>query len=138
MKLRTFKLLLNKNIKEESLRYLLSKRKYKGSEINYNSLETSEYLLPNDFITTKEDQRLLFSLRNKMYRLSDDYHNDNNTLCICYQPEDLPHIYECKMLNENKLLVDYSRIYNGTIREQNQVLRRIKESLKKREDFKNK
>ena len=54
MKIIKYKSLLKKKIREESLSYLLCIRKFKGHEIEYLSLQMSDYLLPNTFITKKE------------------------------------------------------------------------------------
>ena len=86
---------------------MLKQRKQKGSKIKYSSLQISEYLLPNKYITSTEDQRLLFLLRNNMYRLTESY-SSNKEICICKEIQDLAHIYECKHLNENDWLINYN------------------------------
>ena len=121
---------------EESFKYLLRMRKQKGREIKYKCLNTCEYLLPNKYITTTEDQQLLFSLRNKTYKLSDSYNSNNKELCICKQETSLAHIYECTILNRSNYSVKYEQIYNGTLKEQVTILNRMKENLKCRDKLK--
>ena len=136
--IRKFKTLMKQNIKSEALKYLLKKQKYKGHEIEYTNLQTSDYLLPNKIITSIDDKRLIFSFRNKTYNLSEYPNVYKRQLCVCKTEENLAHIYECKYLNSNKISVNYNKIYNGTLIEQKVILNRMTENLKRREDFKQK
>ena len=132
MSLGSFKSVLKKKIKEESLIYLLQKRKIKGKEIEYTNLQISEYLLPNEYIQSIEDKQLLFSLKNKMISNIDYRQKD---LCICNNEFDLAHIYECRLLNFSDIEIEYKKIYNGTLYEQNQILIRMKINLKNLQDI---
>ena len=70
-----------------------------------------------------------------MILLSD--YNTETKLCICKCEQDLAHIYECKVLNDSYISVNYNRIYNGTLKEQEIILNRMKINLKKKEDIEN-
>ena len=133
MKLSQYKSLVKKKIQEESFKYLNNKRRKKGCEIQYDRLQTAEYILPNNYINTIEDQQLLFALRNKTYKLTNDYQKE---ICVCKKEENLAHIYECTLLNFNTIVINYNKIYNGTLIEQKLILQRMKKCLQKREEFK--
>ena len=133
---RKLKSLIISKINQESLDYLLKKRKSKGHEIEYKTLQTSDYLLPNKIITDINDKRILFSLKNKMLRLSNDIGKQEQ--CICKSELDLIHIYECKTLNSSNISIMYNRIYNGTLIEQQTILNRMKINLEKRQEIINK
>ena len=101
-------------------------RKVKGKEIDFKSLQMSDYLKPNSVINCINDKKLLFSLRNKTSYITNTYNKQIN-LCLCKQEiQELTHVYECKMLCSSDLLINYNKIYNGTLKEQGIILRRMK------------
>ena len=134
MKINQFKNILKSQIEKESFQYLLEKRKSKGSEVQYDSLQMSEYLLPNNYLNI-DDQKLIFSLRNKMLMLyNDSYHKTE--LCICLKQEDYKHIYECQHLNKTHIVIEYDKIYNGSVKEQKVIVNRMRENLRIRKIMK--
>ena len=118
----------------ESFNYLMSKRRSKGREIIYKSIQTADYLMPNSVIKNISEKQLVFALRNKTLKISDSY--TVKELCICYTEEDLAHIYECNLLNKKKIEISYDKIYNGTLIEQHYIINRMKENLNNRKQWK--
>ena len=139
IKLTKFKEIVKEKIHIKAFDYLRSRIKSKGKEIIYEYLKTCEYLLPNDHLSI-EDQKLIFSIRSKMVKISDSYSKIEEN-CICSIKVDLRHmrhIYDCQILNENKISVEYNKIYNGNIREQKVIVDRMKQNLIKRQEIKQK
>ena len=113
----------------------MDKRGKKGEEINYSSLEMSEYILPiNNHITTEEKCEI-FAMKNRMIQIPNNFkNNDNQSKCPCGCIEDMKHIYECEILNENeKPNIQYEKIFNGNIKQQIEVYRKFKQNMEKRE-----
>ena len=55
--------------------------------------------------------------------------------CKCGKKEDLPHIYECQILGDNKRpTIQYTKIYSGNLEEQIMVYKKVSENLKTREE----
>ena len=129
-----FKSLIIKQIKTESLKYLLHIRKTKGSQIEYKSLQMSDYLLPNIYITNIEDRQMLFGIRNDMFIYKEGFFVNKSDKCLCGELENIKHIYSCEKLDNSELIYPYNRIYNGTISEQKYIITRIKSNLQQREN----
>ena len=52
-------------------------------------------------------------------------HQKEKFLCICKNDENMKHIYECIELNSDPVKIEYNRLYNGSIHEQIEVMRRF-------------
>merc|ERR1712115_312881 len=61
-----FKNIIKSKIEERAFEYLKLKRGKKGKEIEYKSLEMSEYLLPINSNLNITEKRKLFEMRNRM------------------------------------------------------------------------
>ena len=130
-----FMKILKEKISIKALNYLLEKQGKKGSEIRYSCVEMAEYLQPYNYHLNIEQQREMFSVRNKMVNIPANFSSASETKCICGEKEELSHIYECKILSDNKQQqIEYSKIYNGNLKEQVTVYRRVSENLKNREN----
>ena len=107
-------------------------------KLTYNKIAMSEYLLPDSKLS-KEQKQQLFSIRNKMIDISDNFSSSEiETFCYCGEREMMSHIYYCKLLNEdNSELISYQKIYNGNISEQTKIYHRFEENLKVREKINN-
>ena len=138
MSLTRYKSLVRVKCQEGAFKYLINKRGSKGSEITYLQLEMSDYLLPNNEISI-EDQRKLFSIRNKMYQIPSNFcsKKNNTTKCVCQESENMEHIYVCKKLNEEDIQVEYEKLFCGNMNELTYILRRYEENFEKREKYKN-
>ena len=111
----------------------MNKRGSKGKEIIYNEIQTTEYLPPNEELN-KEEQRTIFSIRNRMINIPSNFVSKENNIskCICNQTENLKHIYECNYLNREKPEVQFEQIFHGTIREQKKIALRIQYNMEQR------
>ena len=138
MPINTYKSLVRKKCKEIAFEYLMKKRGSKGSEIRYSAIQMADYLLPNNQLTI-EEQRKVFSIRNKMVKIASNFTSrKNNTYkCICEQKEDMLHIYTCRYLNSENAEVNYEYIYHGNVEQQKSVLRRFENNLDKRMEYSN-
>ena len=131
MKITEFKKVLFKRINEHAFSYLMSKRKSKGTNIIYKSIQMSDYLLPNEVIKNINDKQLLFSLKNDMYLCTEN--KFTKKLCLCGTVEEtLSHLYICTLYNDKKQTMPYDKIYNGSLEEQNNILQTMKDILNKR------
>lgn len=131
MNLNNFKSMLIENIKTKALSYLSLRRKQKGSKVINNSLQMSQYLLPNQFVDNIEDKRMLFSIINDMYLCTKN--NFVKKICFCnVQEETLQHLYECKIYNDKQHDFKYDRIYNGSVKEQKEILEKMQIIFDKR------
>ena len=69
-----------------------------------------------------------------MVNIPANFSSKNETKCRCGEKEEMSHIYECKQLNNKKQqLTPYTKIYNGNLKEQISVYKRMSENLKNRE-----
>ena len=62
------------------------KRGSKGQEIAHTYLTMSDYLMPNNSEITGTEQSYIFSVRNRMINLPDNFllkHNTVNLACAC-------------------------------------------------------
>ena len=99
-----FRKILKKSIAEKALQYLINKRGSKGQEIEYSRLKMAEYLLPQDENISILDQQYIFSMRNRMVQIGQNFpEKENENLCICGETEKMKHIHDCKYLNNEDI-----------------------------------
>ena len=55
--------------------------------------------------------------------------------CVCGENEENEHIYNCRLFNDEEAEESYEKIYNGTTRSQEKVLRRFENNLKKKQEI---
>jgi hypothetical protein len=99
----------------------------------------AEYLLPWSGLLLA-DQRKIFSLRNKMVRIENNFSSIKQA-CLCGEIENLEHLYICLQFseNQNEEVTPYEEIYSNNISKQVKVLRRFEKIfLKRGEIFANK
>ena len=107
---------------------------WKGARIKYECLELQNYLSSSSNLT-REDQRLLFSLRCEMNLLKANFWRKINVWCFC--------IKDCKKVLDNEHLVycdkdkdiRFERILNGSLIEKIEALKQVKlnEECRKKE-----
>ena len=129
-----FKKLIKNRIETKALEYLQSKRGSKGKEIRYTTLEMSEFLLPFNSILNIEEKRKLFEKRNRMTAIPYNF-GQKEEKCICGEIEDMQHIYNCEIINAIKPELSYEKIYNGNLKSQIEVFRRIEKNLEIRQEI---
>ena len=133
-----FKDILEKSINKKALEYLLQKRGSKGSEMKYSCIKMAEYLRPNEEGLSISDQRYIFSIRNRMVPISENFPNIQiENICSCGQIESMRHIYTCKNLNSESETISYEKIFDDNVKNQKQVYTRFKQNFETREKMKN-
>ena len=128
-------------MKIRAIQYLKGKQGFKGQEIYYscNEIEMSEYLLPTNKNLTIDEKRRLFGVRNMMTDIPSNFsRGEKETQCQCGQREDMEHIYECEIYNEEQVNLPYKKIYNGSINEQIAVFRQFELNLQKGQQLRTK
>ena len=91
-----FKEIVKKSIKQKAFEYLENKRKSKGKEIRYTELKMAEYLQPGYVNITLTEQRGIFSLRNRMIEISENFSTKiKKEKCNCGEELSMKHIYMC-------------------------------------------
>ena len=129
-----FNRILKEKVKESALKYLLKQRGKKGKEIEYTTLEMAEYLQPFGNNLTVTEKRNLYSIRNRMVDIPSNFPKEKTEFqCICGEKENMEHIYNCELLSDKKeQRIDYENIFNGTIKQQMDVFRKMKQNLDQR------
>ena len=130
-----FKNLIKSKIEIKALEYLQRKRGSKGKEIKYTKLEMSEYLLPFNSKLNIEEKRRMFEIRNRMTKIPYNFGN-KEAKCICGAEENMHHIYLCNSINNIKPEIPYNEIYNGNLKNQIYIFKRMENNLKIREKIK--
>ena len=126
-------------MRQNALVYLLGKQGQKGKEISYSTLEMAEYLQPSNSALTIEQKRDLFSIRNRMLDIPQNFPGKNiQNTCVCGETEEMIHIYNCEMLKESETNLPYEKIFNGSMKQQIEVYNIFKENLDRRETMRNK
>ena len=69
--------LLNAKAKNAAQTYLQKKMGKKGRSVDFYPLEMSDYLKPNDSKLSIKDQKELFSIRNRMILVKENFSNMN-------------------------------------------------------------
>ena len=90
----------------------------------------AEYLLPNDKGLSVSDQRYIFSIRNRIVPISENFPNTKTeNICPCGQIESMMHIYICINLNIESVKITYEQIFDDNVRSQKQVYNRFKQNF---------
>jgi hypothetical protein len=132
-----YKNMLDKSINKKALEYLLSKRGSKGTEITYSCIKTAEYLSPNEEGLSISDQRYIFSIRNRMVPILDNFPlKQIESKCVCGNSENMKHIYSCKYLNIEDEETPYEKIFKENLMNMKKVYQRFKLNFGMREKIK--
>ena len=130
MKKNQFGKILKKAIYEKSVQYLLEKRKCKGKEIVYSRLKMSEYLLPNNENLSIEEQQYIFSIRNRMIQIESNFpEKEEIKPCICGEQMKMKHIYTCKNLNKENVIIEFEEIFRENVKNQKIISKRFRKSF---------
>jgi len=135
MKKEKYKSMVKEKVNEAALKYLLNKQGKKGREIKYPYLEMANYLLPYNKQTI-EEKREMFAVKNAMVNITANFTSKSETKCDCGLRENMKHIYECKIYNEENPEVEFEKIYNGNLNEQKMFFNKFKQNMQKREKIK--
>ena len=129
-----FKTMVKESINKRALEYLLSKRKSKGQEIAYQELKMAEYLLPGYEEITINEQRSIFSIRNRMVQIYENFPSMNKKeFCQCENEITMKHIYDCEYFCENKEIEkpNFKQIFQENVREQMIISRIFEQNYEK-------
>ena len=133
MKITKYRKIINERIQEYPFSYLMKKRKSKGSELSYPEFQMAEYLLPNDKGITIEDQQYLFGIRNKMVKIPANF--GSSSKCVCGMNEEMCHIYDCEQLNKEEKVLNFEKIFSGSLAEQIIIMNRFRKNMEIRDDI---
>ena len=91
----------------------------------------ADYLLPNNNLSNFDKQRI-FAIRNKMIEIPNNFPMGNKeTNCSCGEKEEMPHIYYCEQISENrKLSVKYETFTKITWKNNLKYTKDLKKILK--------
>ena len=132
----SFQKLVKTRMTEIALKYLSDKRGSKGKEIRYERLEMAEYLMPHNTKMSIEEKQNLFSIRNRMTEIGNNFGRKENCI-MCGTNENMEHVYSCKYLNNNQENeISFGRIFNGYLIEQKKIMKIFEENLKRRNESK--
>ena len=107
----SFTNILKDRTKRNALAYLIGKKGKKGKEICYSTLEMSEYLQPTNQVLTVEQKREMFSVRNRMIDIPNNFPGrKEHNQCVCGETEEMTHIYNCEMLKKGETELTYEKI----------------------------
>ena len=129
-----YKEMIKMKCNELAYKYLMNRRGSKGKEIEYKSIQMSQYLQPNNVLEISE-QKKIFEVRNKMTIIPANFSGSKENKCVCLQKENMEHIYHCRKLNANDMEVKYENIYKGNVENMKFILNRFFENMRKREEF---
>ena len=131
MKKKEFTKILKEKVEKASLKYLLEKRGKKGSELEYSYLEMDEYLLPFNRQTIDEKCEM-FAIKNSMINIPSNFSSKSETKCECGEQENMAHIYECQLYNNEKSAIPFELIFNGNLKEQIAIYEKFSQNMKTR------
>ena len=96
-----FKIIFKKKITEAAFEYLKRKKGKKGVE----SLQIANYLRPYNSNLSIEEKQEIFAIRNGMVNIPANYGSEKE--CKCGMKENTAHIYDCKILNNDRPKLDF-------------------------------
>ena len=132
---RQFNSMVKESIMKRAFEYLISKKRSKGKEIKYSELKMAEYLLPGYENITIEEQRNIFSIRNRMVEIHQNFPTSNRKeLCECGGEETMKHIYLCEYLSENNETnkPNFEEIFEEKVTQQKEVNKIFQKKFQKR------
>jgi hypothetical protein len=130
--------IIQKAIQKRAFEYLISKQGSKGQEIRYTELKMAEYLLPSCEKITIEEQRNIFSIRNRMVAIPSNFpKNKKEEICVCQKIENMKHIYQCEFWNKEneKEKPIFESIFGDDISELVKVNKQFQINYNRREKY---
>ena len=74
-------------------------------------------------------------MRTKITKIPSNFKTTKELIkCICDQPENMSHIYSCKILNSEKIITKYENIYGDDIENITKVYERFRKNMEIREN----
>jgi len=107
----------------------------KGKMIHYETLQISDYLLPECSLSVS-DKFELFAYRTEMNDLPNNFGRDDICEMGCLEAMDNSHLLLCSGLNYNDPHeLKYEQLLNGNINEKVAVLKKLQENAEKRTNY---
>ena len=103
-------------------------------KFNRKKIKMADYLQSMNKELTIENRRRIFEIRNMMVDIPSNFSSEeeNEQICVCKKRENMEHIYDCEMLNQNKPEEMYEQIFQGRLDQQITVFQRFEENFKNR------
>ena len=129
--------MINEAISQKSLEYLNGKKGSKGSEISYPNIKLADYLSPTAKGLSIDDKRYIFSMRNRMIILPDNFPIKGEThRCVCGENnENMKHVYICKYWNNEITHTKYDFIFKDDIKQITKVYERFRKNYETRKTY---
>ena len=143
MKKTSFITLIKQRINRNTFKHLedLKKSHSKVENIEHSDIKIQKYLQPNKEKITREESQLIFKLRCRVttikHNLKGKY--DNLECHACGNEEKTQqHILQCEKLNRNEdtEVLNYEKLFNGTVMEKLKIAQQFKENFDKLENMK--
>ena len=119
-----FQNMLRKRVSDAAYKYLTGKQGKKGGEIEYKTLEMSDYLSPLCSNLSIDSKRTIFAIRNKMTKIPANFSSENvKHKCFCGENETMKHVYTCtKLKSSEEPAIKYEHIYSNNIQKLRNVI----------------
>ena len=138
IEIKKYKKLVKEKMKETAHEYLLTKQKggSKGQKIKYGKeFIMADYLFPSNLLTVSE-QKEIFSIRSRMNELPHNFGESELCETQCGETQTNEHIMICENLNNsNENKIEMEKMWNGSVVEKIEVLKRFKENMSEREKY---
>ena len=96
----------------------------------------ADYLMPTSSGLTVKEQRNIFSVRNRMIYLPENFPlKQKTTHCACRDVGDMRHVYICTYWNIEKEEIEYDRIFTDNVSQIVKAYKRFQQNYHKRENY---
>jgi hypothetical protein len=132
-----FTKMINEAINQKALEYLNGKKGSKGGEISYTKIKLADYLSPTAKGLSIDDKRYIFSMRNRMVILPENFPlKEQTTKCVCGEnKENMEHVYICKQWTNEITHTNYNLIFEDDIKQITEVYGRFRNNYEIRKTY---
>ena len=74
----------------------------------------------------------MFAIKNSMKNIPSNFSSKSETKCECGEQENMAHIYECQLYNNEKSAIPFELIFNGNLKEQIAIYEKFSQNMKTR------
>ena len=96
----------------------------------------ADYLSPNNTGLTIVEKQDMFSVLNRMVKISYNFPRNQNIENCCGQVRNMEHIYNCKFLNTEEAKLPYRYLFSGNLGQQVSVYKRFRNNFEESEKLK--
>ena len=139
MKNQSFRKLIKQKIEEKEMERMetLKKSHSKVQKIEHNGLVMQKYLQPNSTKISKEEAQLIFKLRCRVTSIKANMKGSFESLqcraCKLFEESQEHIVNHCKILNKEEKILEYEKIFNGTVIEKVEIAKRFQKKFEKLE-----